>query len=398
MSDKMLKILMVTPSLQLSGVGMFMNRLARALHERGHQILVYSEVVHDAAANVLDKLGPVKWTGNPATRKGVRRVFSQLQKGMKLLGSKKNVFRQLELAQLKRLHKKHGFDVVNTHLMMAEMHACEAFHAMPLPIVASDHGDYRLPMASELAADPHYRQMLQRTDAVICPCADNLKRASTLPRKAGCVQQVIHYGIETEPHLQAGDRARRRPFVFGMVSRGVEEKGWLEALQAFEIVHARFPDEARLVFVGGGKYLEELAKRVPDHLRDRVTFAGHQDDTGRLIQGFDAGLIPSYYPSESLPNAAIEYLSWGKPVIATQWAGLPEIVAAGDENSGILVPLAPNGRADVSKLASAMLEYLTHEGLYEHHARLASVAFQKFSMSLCVDKYLKLFREVSGRS
>lgn len=387
----------MTPSLQLSGVGMFMNRLARALHERGHEILVYSEVVHDAAPNVVAKLGPVKWTGNPATRKGLRRVFSQLQKGMKLLGSKENVFRQIELAQLRRLHEKHGFDVVNTHLIWAELHACEAFYETPIPIIASDHGDYRLPLASELAASTRHRQLLQRTDAVVCPCADNLQRASRLPRKAGCVQRVIHYGIDAEPHFQSGDRGLGRPFVFGMVSRGIEEKGWMEALQAFEIVHAKFPGDVRLAFVGGGRYMQELATRVPVHLRDSIVFSGHQENPGSEICRFDAGLLPSYYPSESLPNAAIEYLSWGKPVIATQWAGLPEILAAGDENAGILVPLAPNGRADVEHLAAAMLKYLESDGPYTQHARLAHQAFQKFSMNLCLDNYVGFFREVAEK-
>ena len=68
-----------------------------------------------------------------------------------------------------------------------------------------------------------------------------------------------------------------------------------------------------------------------------VTYRGVVDpiDVPKVLANHDVLLFPSYWASEGHPGVIIEALQCGLPVIATRWAGIPEIVEHG--KSGLLV-------------------------------------------------------------
>ncbi|EPY01428.1 glycosyltransferase family 4 protein [Magnetospirillum fulvum] len=78
---------------------------------------------------------------------------------------------------------------------------------------------------------------------------------------------------------------------------------------------------------------------------DRVVFTGYRDDVAVLMRTADAVVIPSL--TEAQPRVAVQAFAVGRPVVASEVGGVPEIVTAGE--TGWLVPAA-----DPAALADAM--------------------------------------------
>lgn len=118
------------------------------------------------------------------------------------------------------------------------------------------------------------------------------------------------------------------------VGRLAPVKGLRVLLDAFKIAHAAQPG-LTLTLVGDGEdrnHLEQLAAPFGD----AVTFMGYcsQAEVAAAIAKSDALVLPSF--AEGLPVVLMEALAAGRPVIATQVAGVNELVE--HEISGLLVP------------------------------------------------------------
>lgn len=119
------------------------------------------------------------------------------------------------------------------------------------------------------------------------------------------------------PRREPGDGLR-----FVGVGRLTHQKG-------FDRLLPLLPETARLVLLGDGPDRAALtAQAAALGCAERVTFLGFRDDAAAWIAGADALLLPSRW--EGVPNAALEALALGTPVIGTPEAGgLAEIGSAG---------------------------------------------------------------------
>lgn len=111
--------------------------------------------------------------------------------------------------------------------------------------------------------------------------------------------------------------------------------------------------KARFLIVGDGPRrgrLEEMAARLG--IEKRVIFAGWQADIKEYLSIMDVFVIPSLIEGSSF--AILEAMALGKPVIATDVGGNPELVADGE--TGFLV-----GVNDSDALADRMAHLLASE-------------------------------------
>ena len=76
--------------------------------------------------------------------------------------------------------------------------------------------------------------------------------------------------------------------------------------------------------------------RAPKRWRCRhaVTFLGHQDDVSACLDANDIFVLPSR--SEAFPNAVLEAMAAGLPIVASRVGGILELVD--DGHTGLLVP------------------------------------------------------------
>jgi glycosyltransferase involved in cell wall biosynthesis len=148
-----------------------------------------------------------------------------------------------------------------------------------------------------------------------------------------------------------------RPKWFLGERRGV--KGHEDLLDAIALVREARP-EVRAVIVGGAwdgaeSYERELRARAGKG----VIFTGDIADTRPVYADLDVAVQPSR--SEGLPNATVEALASGCPVVATAVGGLPDVVR--DGSTGWLVHAA-----DPVQLANALLEALADRAEAERRA------------------------------
>jgi glycosyltransferase involved in cell wall biosynthesis len=144
-----------------------------------------------------------------------------------------------------------------------------------------------------------------------------------------------------------------------------------------------------LVVVGDGPERDRLvALTVELGLAGRVCWAGQRRDVSRLLSAFDLFVQPSLH--EGLPNAVLEAMAAGLPVVATAVGGTPEAVV--DGVTGLLVP-----PADVEALAQALAGLLADP---ERRQRLGRAGRQRvaehFSLAQMVAKTERLYRDLSG--
>ena len=103
--------------------------------------------------------------------------------------------------------------------------------------------------------------------------------------------------------------------------------------------------------VGDGPCLAEVRRRASEAgLDSRIVFAGFRDDTPDLMAAMDLLLLTS--SQEGLPNAILEAMAAGRPVVATDVGGCRELVTEGA--TGHLVP-----RDDPDALAEKAIRVLT---------------------------------------
>jgi glycosyltransferase involved in cell wall biosynthesis len=95
-------------------------------------------------------------------------------------------------------------------------------------------------------------------------------------------------------------------------------------------------------------------------LEKNIVFIGQRTDVPELLACCDLSVLPS--ENEAFPNALLESMSSGLPVVATAAGGSKEIIE--NEVNGLLVP-----PARPEELAAAVLRLLRDPGLARRIAR-----------------------------
>jgi glycosyltransferase involved in cell wall biosynthesis len=262
--------------------------------------------------------------------------------------------------------------------LVAHFHGFDAFkHA-----VLEEHHGYRTLFATAarmVTPSAHMRDHLVSLGAGsdlidVIPCGVDLQRfATAVP-------------ASVEPHLLA-------------VGRFVPKKCMADVVNAFRIVHAKYPD-ARLTFVGDGP--DRLAVQgivASSGLQDAVTFAGvcTHDQVAQLM-GRSTLLVQASATApdgdkEATTLVIAEAMASGLPVVATRHAGIPELLEHGV--SGWLV--AEN---DVAALASRIIHVLDHpEQAFEMGRAGRSFVQQRFDQKEALVHLQEVLASVvAGRS
>lgn len=246
--------------------------------------------------------------------------------------------------RLRRLIATGGFDVIHSSLW-----GCNAFTRLAAL-------SQRRPaiVVSELSVEnwrPRYRRALDR---VLRPLTDHfignsedvrdfICSAHAVPRERvtvirnGLDRDVFWPGRPTPP--------RAGPAVIGCMGRLIPDKGFQVVIRSLPSILRR--REVRLRIAGEGEYrpaLESAAAGLPVEL---VGLLRTPEEVAEFLRGLDLFVMPSRY--EGLPNAVLEALGCGIPVVATSVPGMAEATSG----HAVLVP--PD---DLEALADAVLSAL----------------------------------------
>ena len=150
-----------------------------------------------------------------------------------------------------------------------------------------------------------------------------------------------------------------------------------------EVVQAK--KDVKLIIAGNGTYENELKKLTRElNLDNNVEFAGTVpfDKIKELYFKSDIVVFPSIWP-ESFGRVSIEAMAAGKPVIASNIGGIPEVVT---KDVGILVK--PN---DVDELTKAILKLVNNPKLRKSMGAKGSKYVKRFNVNDYCKKIMKLY-------
>lgn len=182
--------------------------------------------------------------------------------------------------------------------------------------------------------------------------------------------KVIENWVATEPLLRIGSSRRRT-----ISSSGVRLlfMGWVETFKGvYELVDSvaalraqREVPPLELLVAGDGRERDRVdayARKLG--LEDRIRFLGWVKGDAKLalFESSNIFVLPSH--TEGLPNAMIEAMAAGLPVVVTPVGSIPDVID--DQRNGIIVPVG-----DAEALARALRALLLDPN---ERARLGSAA------------------------
>jgi L-malate glycosyltransferase len=341
------------------------------------------------AAEPVDSVGP---KGHRGTRMKARAPFYDRPLAHELVGFAA-VF-PAEWSRIRTLVNRHGVRVVNFHYigsyaltwLLAKMTG-----AFSGKIILSLHGlDIRTISMLRGLRRLIWRNALEAADSVVA-CSQGLAEETIESMQlSGRNVVVIHNGVQGE-RLHALANTEGLPAREGaaphLVNLGTFEhkKGHDILLRAFARVVERFAT-ARLTIMGRRADTYESTRALLAELRleDRVDLrldAPHEVALA-LLRNADLFVLPSR--NEAFSIALLEAGAMGKPVVAANVCGVPELID--EHKSGVLVP-----RDDVDALAAGILHVLEDPVAAQAYGQaLQRRVLEQFSSEATFSKYLCL--------
>ena len=280
-------------------------------------------------------------------------------------------------------------DVVNTHsstdTWLAAL-ACRFLDRAP-PIVRTRH--ISAPVPRNIAT-----RWLYRTACRHIVTTGARLRNELIDRNGVDPQRItsVPTGIDTALFVPGEQRLARQQLdlpvdaeIVGIVATLRSWKGHAYLIDAIAALPGK---TVYLLIVGDGPYKGVLKDQISRlELAKNIVMPGNQENVVPWLQAMDVFVLPSY-ANEGVPQAVLQAMSCGIPVVATTIGGIPEAVR--DHETGIMVP--PRDAAALTKALQALLSDGNMRLRYGQAGR--RMALEKFGLGLMLDKMEAIFQEV----
>ena len=287
---------------------------------------------------------------------------------------------------VRELHRREKFDLINAHWLDPDgIVGSWIANELNLPLVLSARG-----------CDVNMYAHDKRRQGGILEAISKARAVTTVsaPLKDGLVQEgvasslvsVIPNGVDsTLFHPRNADQCRVAlglpvdPPLVVCVSRLSDEKGVDVLLKAFALVR-RTHNRVTLAMVGAGPMLDELTTMARTlGISEAVRFVGAvpHDQVATWLGAATMSCMPSL--REGFPNAAMEALASGRPVVASSVGALPGMLS---DKTGCLVP--PGAPLELAEALKRALDT-------QWSADAIAASVQGESWDLAATKYLQVY-------
>jgi glycosyltransferase involved in cell wall biosynthesis len=307
----------------------------------------------------------------------------------------KGSFNWRYLAGLRKLIIGGQVDLIQSHLLGANVYCSLAGLITGVPVVATFHGEVdigeneRFKKLKSGAINAGARRIIAVTDSLR---DDIMARTSLDTAKI----KVIYNGIDTSQFQRPpSDRLRHEygwsqdDTVIGCLGNIRPAKGYDILLKAAALLQQQSTRSYRFVVAGQGKgrLLDDLlALRQELKLEDRVQFLGFIDDSAEFLSNLDLFLSSSI--SEGLPLSAIQAMVTELPVIATRCGGYEGLIT--DRENGCLVEVGnPTAIADAIEVVAADAEL---QSKLAQNAK--KYAIDTFDVQVMLDAYEEVYGQL----
>ena len=191
-----------------------------------------------------------------------------------------------------------------------------------------------------------YRRYYRRASVIVVPSKAIGARLATLVPDASEMIRLLHNPVDDVKVRQAAAAPVREPgngVRFVASGRLTHQKGFDRLLDWISDMR----QDAVLTILGEGPERKNLERRIASlGLEDRVNLAGFVHNPWAYYAGADAFLLASRW--EGMPNAALEALACGTPVIAMSEAGAVREIA--DEAPKQAISIVDTGEEFVTNM------------------------------------------------
>ena len=362
------------PRYQGDSVGSFIHSLSSTLTQLGHDLHVLAPydpaVVPDWQSDVAVKRIRYVWPDSLSRLGHARSLASdvRLKAHAYPLAA---LFSVCAVLRLWREVVRQGSEVIYAQwLLPGGFIGAIVSRLSGVPLVISLHGSDVFVAERYSVFRPVVRFIFGTVHCVIACSTDLAQRAVKLGLSQDAVS-VAPYGVDIEryvPDPQTGRDLRGRLSipeshnVVLMMGRLVYKKGFSYLLSAVPTVLAEYPNTLFIVAGDGDlrSELEELVKSL--QIQEHVLFTGQipWDQTPSYLTMADICVVPSVQDEagnlDGLPNVLLESMASGCAIVATNVAGIPEVVH--DGKNGLLTP-----PRDERALADAVCRLLSDQHL-----------------------------------
>lgn len=261
---------------------------------------------------------------------------------------------------LSSLIQNRHYDIVHTHLSKAGIVGRLAAWRHARRIVHTVHMASFGPGYSR-AASVAFREAERLTgrvaDAIVFVGNDLRDAYLAVGIGSSATSTVIRSPVEIEQFIATrpwtGDQRRGARMQFGIPGNGplIVMAGVLSRRKRQELAIERLAvwaieSDARIAIAGDGNRAPILAAAESNHLADRVHLLGHVSDMPALMAAAD--VLVHAAEVEGVPQVVIQALAAGRPVVATEVAGLREV-------EGGSVMIVPRSGLGLSRAVAAQV-------------------------------------------
>ncbi|MGH8055497.1 MAG: glycosyltransferase family 4 protein [Stenotrophomonas sp.] len=243
--------------------------------------------------------------------------------------------------QLRDYLRTHQFDIVHVNGSADHRLLISAMKGMsPRPrIVLTKHN------TKPMQGLRHVLRARRHTDKVIAVCEYVRLQLEATPYRV-CQPQTVYNGVDTmlfaplddgqAKDLRAQLSAATDTLLIGSSAGTGNYKGWTDLVDALNLLDAQERRRVHVVIAGIPPTAKQLAQVHAANLQSQFHFPGLLEDVRPVIAALDAGFVLSH-DVETISFACREMMSMGKPVMVTNYAGLPENIRTGED--GWVVPV-----------------------------------------------------------
>lgn len=252
--------------------------------------------------------------------------------------------------------------------------------------------DYKVKVISSERGNPLKRSKLARFlgNTVSAHCDGFIfqtKRVQKAYRKSVIKKSTVIPNPVSNPLVsQIDEKAKRSEKTVTTMGRLTTQKGFDTLISAFSLLDPKF-SEYRLLIYGEGPERKNLELKIQNlHLQSRVFLKGNDKNALKEIAKSQVFIMTSRY--EGMPNALMEAMSIGMPVIATDCEFGPRELIQNGKN-GLLVEV-DNQEA----IRVALETLLQNEKLRDNFSKEAQKINTTHSVDCIFSKYCAYFEQV----
>ncbi|WP_418585847.1 glycosyltransferase family 4 protein [Intestinibacter sp.] len=369
MSEKKMKCLFLITGMPMGGAERVMSTLANELVSQGHQVRLIT-LKEAISAYKLDQR--VEFIGGNAKAESHNRVIRFVQSSIAAI--KGAIFYRKQL-------KEYNPDIVLSFLTNTNLLAVinNYISRKKYPIIISERCDPR--KRSKLLINLCNR-VYPLADCIVCQSREI--ENYFLEKKPNAITSVIPNPVNEECINTQSINKRKNLIV--SAGRLNNQKNYDLLIDAFSDIEKDYSDYYVEIY-GQGPEKDRLQEKVNQlGLQERILFKGVKTNVMKHIS--DAKLYIMSSDFEGFPNALVEAMASGLPVISTDFPTGVARELIRDEENGYVIPVG-----DRKKLSQAMVKIISNEEIQKKMSTNNVKLREQLNVNNIVSKWNKLFME-----